>query len=393
MGILHQVRVKTAMKLLSTFLTLAIFSKGSTATPPSEREGRLGLFSIVTFPNSECQSTKDKENKGICYSSTECSGKGGLAEGNCAAGFGVCCVIKIDSTSGGTISHNATIIQNNKYPTVYATPTTATTIKYTLKPMKDICFMRFDFINFDFGLDVTTKGTFGACSDKFSVDIPTTVGNDPPAICGKNNGYHMYVENMMSTEDITLDVLVSTTAWTTRVWKIKVSQIGCDCPTKPPMGCQQYYLESAGTIESFNYQATTAHKVLPLHSSQADWNICIRKNKGMCGTTYAAATTATSTEDTFQIHNAISIDSKISEQGTTCTAVRLAFDGVGVMSPSHYCGTNLNEVAGLKTDGKIKTTGYKIRHQTIHTATTGGSTISTTTGLSGYKLSYYQTGC
>merc|ERR1712109_161487 len=375
MGILHQVRVKTAMKLLSTFLTLAIFS-------------------IVTFPNSECQSTKDKENKGICYSSTECSGKGGLAEGNCAAGFGVCCVIKIDSTSGGTITHNATIIQNNKYPTVYATPTTATTIKYTLKPMKDICFMRFDFINFDFGLDYSTAATFGACHDKFAVDIPTAVGSDPPAICGKNNGYHMYVENMMSTEDITLDVLVSTTAWTTRVWKIKVSQIGCDCPTKPPMGCQQYYLESAGTIESFNYQATPAHKVLPLHSSQADWNICIRKNKGMCGTTYAAATTATSTtEDTFQIHKAISTDSSVSEQGQTCTTVRLAFDGVGVMSPSHYCGTNLNEVGGLATDGKIKTTGYKIRHQTIDTAATGGAAFSTTTGLSGYKLSYYQTGC
>jgi len=393
MGILHQVRVKTAMKLLSTFLTLAIFSKGSTATPPTEREGRLGLFSIVTFPNSECQSTKHKENKGICYSSTECSGKGGLAEGNCAAGFGVCCIIKIDSTSGGIISHNATIIENNKYPTVYATPTTATTIKYTLKPMKDICFMRFDFINFDFGLDATTKTTFGACSDKFSVDIPTTVGNDPPAICGKNNGYHMYVENMMSTADITLDVLVSTTAWTTRVWKIKVSQIGCDCPTKPPMGCQQYYLESAGTIESFNYQATTAHKVLPLHSSQADWNICIRKNKGMCGTTYAAATASSSSEDTFQIHNKAATASSYAEHGQECLAVRLAFDAVGIMSPNHYCGTNLNVVNKLTTDGIIKTTGFKIRHQSLDTAATGGNAFSTTTGLSGYKLSYYQTSC
>merc|ERR1712115_730263 len=94
MGILHQVRVKTAMKLLSTFLTLAIFS-------------------IVTFPNSECQSTKDKENKGVCYSSTECSEKGGVAEGNCAAGFGVCCIIKIKSKTGGTISHNATIIEKS----------------------------------------------------------------------------------------------------------------------------------------------------------------------------------------------------------------------------------------------------------------------------------------
>jgi len=388
MGILHQVRVKTAMKLLSTFLTLAIFSKGSTATPPSEREGRLGLFSIVTFPNSECQSTKHKENKGICYSSTECSGKGGLAEGNCAAGFGVCCIIKIDSTTGGTISHNATIIENNKYPAVYATPTTSTTIKYTLKPMKDICFMRFDFINFDFALDVTTKATYGACHDKFSVDIPTTVGTDPPAICGKNNGYHMYVDNMKNTKDITLNVLVSNNAWSSRVWKIKVSQIGCDCPTKPPMGCHQYYLESTGTIESFNYQAASTHKVIPLHSSQADWNICIRKNKGMCGTTYAAATAATTSEHTFQVNSKASTTSSKSESGKTCEAVRLAFDGVGNLAESQLCGKYLNVIAGHTTHGTVPTTGFKIRHQTLSTATTGGAALP-----SGYKLSYYQTGC
>ena len=56
--------------------------------------------------------------------------------------------------------------------------------------LSEICFMRFDFINFDFGLDYTAKATFGKCSDKFSVDIPTAVGHDPPSICGKNNGYH-----------------------------------------------------------------------------------------------------------------------------------------------------------------------------------------------------------
>merc|ERR1712001_195566 len=390
MGILQQVRVKTAMKLLSTFLTLAIFSKGSTATPPSEREGRLGLFSIVTFPNSECQSTKDKENKGVCYSSTECSGKGGHAEDNSAPGFGVCCIIKIDSKTGGTISHNATIIENNKYPTVYATPTATTTIKYTLKPMKDICFMRFDFINFDFGLDHSTAATFGGCHDKFAVDIPTAVGNDPPKICGKNNGLHMYVDNMKSTADITLDVIVGTTAWTTRVWKIKVSQIGCDCPTKPPMGCHQYYLETRGTIESFNFQAASTARVLPAFDTVHDWNICIRKNKGMCGTTYAAATSAVSTDDTFKINQAKSIAAiATSLNGASCTVVRLAFDGTGPEAPSQFCGAHLNEVTGYATEGVVPTIGFKIRHQTIDTTNTGGKT----TFSYGYKLSYYQTGC
>ena len=32
---------------------------------------------------------------GICYSSSECSGlSGGYADGRCAQGFGVCCVIR-----------------------------------------------------------------------------------------------------------------------------------------------------------------------------------------------------------------------------------------------------------------------------------------------------------
>ena len=32
--------------------------------------------------------------QGICYSSTECSDKGGTAYGNCAVGFGRCCIIR-----------------------------------------------------------------------------------------------------------------------------------------------------------------------------------------------------------------------------------------------------------------------------------------------------------
>jgi len=198
----------------------------------------------------------------------------------------------------------------------------------------------------------------------------------------------MYVDNMKSTADITLDVLVSTNAWATRVWKIKVSQIGCDCPTKPPMGCHQYYLESTGTIESFNYQAAAAHKVLPLHSSQADWNICIRKNKGMCGTTYAAATATTSSEDTFQVNYVISISSTASASGQTCAAVRLAFDGVGNLAESQLCGSHLNTMPARTHDGRVPTTGFKIRHQTLNTAATGGAALP-----SGYKLSYHQTGC
>ena len=52
----------------------------------------FSLFSIVQFPNQEC--TGLVTDFGTCYTSGECSAKGGTASGNCAAGFGVCCKLR-----------------------------------------------------------------------------------------------------------------------------------------------------------------------------------------------------------------------------------------------------------------------------------------------------------
>ena len=42
--------------------------------------------------SSECSASSDGTIKGTCYTTTECASKGGSADGNCAAGFGSCCV-------------------------------------------------------------------------------------------------------------------------------------------------------------------------------------------------------------------------------------------------------------------------------------------------------------
>ena len=52
---------------------------------------QFSLFSVVSFQNDECNSTTTTGTSGTCYTSSECSGRGGTANGNCAAGFGVCC--------------------------------------------------------------------------------------------------------------------------------------------------------------------------------------------------------------------------------------------------------------------------------------------------------------
>ena len=83
---------------------------------------------------------------GVCYSSSECAGvSGGFADGRCAQGFGVCCVIR-QSGCGGTISQNSTHIQNTGYPAAY---TDDTSCVYTFKKSSlDICAIRLDYVEF-----------------------------------------------------------------------------------------------------------------------------------------------------------------------------------------------------------------------------------------------------
>lgn len=55
----------------------------------------LSLFTIIEFPNSRCQATSASSvYDGICYHRTECENLNGTAIGQCANGYGVCCVCK-----------------------------------------------------------------------------------------------------------------------------------------------------------------------------------------------------------------------------------------------------------------------------------------------------------
>ena len=40
---------------------------------------------------SQCTAKSDTTMYGTCYSSSQCTSKSGTVDGNCAAGFGVCC--------------------------------------------------------------------------------------------------------------------------------------------------------------------------------------------------------------------------------------------------------------------------------------------------------------
>ena len=95
-------RVSPALCLLSLAAIVSSkhktlqYNDTKTSPGPARSPKVFSLFSIVQFPNSACTSTSSTYSNGTCLTTSECSSKGGSAQGNCAAGFGVCCICKFD---------------------------------------------------------------------------------------------------------------------------------------------------------------------------------------------------------------------------------------------------------------------------------------------------------
>merc|ERR1719245_758076 len=125
-----------SLAVLGVFLYLSISghsNNNSTLNTLSRNKRQLSLFSIVQFPNEECTGSSSTTTYGTCFTSSECSTKGGSSDGTCAVGFGVCCVI-YTSTCSSTISTNTTYIRNPNYPSSYTPSTTGTCTTYIRNP-------------------------------------------------------------------------------------------------------------------------------------------------------------------------------------------------------------------------------------------------------------------
>merc|ERR1712226_48978 len=229
------------------FTLLLCFNLGQTVEKPEGgRNQRIfSLFSVVTFPNQQCSgasSTSSATVFGTCYSSSECSTKGGAVDGHCAAGFGVCCTF-LESTCGSTISNNCTYIQNPGYPSAY---TTAGSCQYSVAPINsDICQLR------------------------------------------------LYLDAARSTASQVLSFTVATSSGSA-TFRIKVSQVECSSISKAPTDCLQYFTGTSGTVESLNYPTVMLAEI--------QYTICTRRGEGYCGISWAQ--TAGTSPDTFDLDNA-----------------------------------------------------------------------------------------
>jgi len=333
--------------------------------PEGGRNQRIfSLFSVVTFPNQQCSgasSTSSATVFGTCYSSSECSTKGGAVDGHCAAGFGVCCTF-LESTCGSTISNNCTYIQNPGYPSAY---TTAGSCQYSVAPINsDICQLRLDLDVFDIAETTTT----GACVDTF--DVTTGSSRDYYALCGTLTGQHLYLETARSTASQVLSFTVATSSGSA-TFRIKVSQVECSSISKAPTDCLQYFTGTSGTVESLNYPTVMLAEI--------QYTICTRREEGYCGISWAQ--TAGTSPDTFDLDNAEITDG-------------LAFDADASDAYILIPGSLYNEYGGnvlteetASTDANMDTTAgtveaYGVPNRLTVVSHTATSATATATGFS-----------
>jgi len=250
----------------------------------SNKSPKISLFNVVTFPNSNCAGIDGRN--GTCYTAEECDNRDGLSNGQCAEGYGVCCVVTL--ACGGSSAENTTYLE------LAATTTPpSTNCEYKLCGANaNVCRIRFDFEVFiidapfveTFGTGPGNQGlrggAIGDCiSDTFSV-AGSQFGS--PSICGTNTGQHLYAD--VNADCITPRFLFGVST-NTRQYRIKTTQYVCGDEMGGPIGCLQYFTAVTGTVASFNYPlGTTAIGANPTitHLSDQHYDICFRRASGNC---------------------------------------------------------------------------------------------------------------
>jgi len=309
---------------------------------PQEQGRGLSLFNVVKFQNDLCAGSK---KNGTCYTKAECESKGGTESGDCAQGFGVCCVISLDC--GAMSNDNNTYLERTT-----TTDLVGSSCSYEICPANSkICRIRYDFTSHTIAnpalatvvgdpttvtVNAPAAGTVGNCNvDSFT--IANNGGTSPPLICGYNDGQHMILDSDgAGCQDVLFQIGSSTGV--TRKWDIVVTQHTCDemdMTSAGPMGCLQYFTGTTGQLRSFNFPQTGMDTDGPVtaqvtHLNNQDYKICIRKEKDKKHICYAAVSATIASMADKQGSYGLSVASIAiadSQVGSACNEDYISFNG------------------------------------------------------------------
>ncbi|XP_034667961.1 uncharacterized protein LOC117901360 [Drosophila subobscura] len=263
--------------------------------------GRHGKV-IHLFPvpvDGDCLSN-DNRRMGNCLNAYECRQKGGQAQGECAMGFGVCCVFL--ASCNVTITNNITYIVSPSFPSFM--PSNFTGCRLRVKMMsEDISQLRIDFHHFTLG---QPNRRTGVCEgDAFNIS-----GGPGGALtlCGQNSGQHLYYDvgarasprqsttlygslrpvdplNVSSSSNATtgdrfidISLSLSNRLLPLRIWEMSVVQIPFS--QRAPAGCLQYHTGLEGVLQTFNFAENGRHL------ANQNYRICVRQETDMCSIMY-----------------------------------------------------------------------------------------------------------
>lgn len=338
------------LSMLGHGLTQSSLKSGSSRTENDARQ--FSLFSIVTFKNDQC--TTAAGLKGVCLTASECASQGS-ASGNCAASFGVCCFIKVD-TCGGTVSRNCTYIESPSYPSDYST--TGDCSYSVTRCQDDICQIRLDFTAVSLQQPVSgTSSTTADCSDtKLAITGGTSsnsIFSNPPTLCGTLTGQHVYIDSGRASTAATLKFTLATSE--SNSWRIKVTQIECWNPTRAPEGCLQYYYgDTRHNVQSFNWDGTNSCSSGCIFDEQS-YTVCYRPEKGMCGMQYNQQSVSSSLESfDFRDEEAESTGQETGNADGECDAGYIQFHGTEAMVLDRWCGEAFNSQESATTGGTMR---------------------------------------
>ncbi|XP_037883121.1 uncharacterized protein LOC119633578 [Glossina fuscipes] len=255
---------------------------------------------IHLFPvpvDGECLSN-DGRRSGTCFNAYECRSKGGIAKGECAMGFGVCCIFVANCNE--TITNNMTYLTSPNFPSFMTENFTDCSLRVRLLN-DDISQLRIDFYHFTLGQPNRRSGVCDG--DVFQVSGGPS---GTFSLCGQNSGQHIYYDvggriaprqtlygtlspiryediypnRTASNESIVVDISLKFAQrfLPTRLWEIRIAQISFS--QRAPPGCLQYFTGNEGVLQTFNFADNGRHL------ANQNYKICIRQETDMCSIVY-----------------------------------------------------------------------------------------------------------
>jgi len=324
----------------------------ATALPADKKAKAFSLFSVVSFPNDECASAM-AGMIGLCVTAEECEDRaGGSASGNCASGFGVCCLTTMEATAANAnvmITNSLTYIQNENFPQTVGTPTaTPAAFMFPLVSGTGVEQIRLDFETAVFEQPSMPDGVCDNGGDFLDVATGNALLEGfNSGLCGTFSGQHMFIDSGRRATGATLTISTSA-AVLDRSWKILVRFIPVGSADRAPQGCLQFYTANSGRITSFNHEVNNAQGTM---LADQLYQVCIRLNPGFQSVTYKERRSGgNANPDSFRLSGATTAGE--SEVGAGCTQEGLVILGTNTAVPV-YCGDNFHHTDGQTNSAPV----------------------------------------